>query len=776
MITVEEITEAILLAKGYQAELTEDLLEQQKAGCMDCRDQKDINRIENLVVSLENRLFRLNLGEDTVNIYNCLLLSIANYNEGKLSIDPNSSVPSVIIDVTIISDGKPDGINIFYDDMSGDNGSGGKTTYSNPLWIGWYPQMQTAGVVELFQYRDYNYDVTTGTFTLLIDAESGVTGIYEGGSIRVTDYNKTGDTPPVNVFTYKLVNDSEIDTEYTLQSVVVPLVAGQTIENPIIIGQAIGAQVMDGQTCTYTIYDAEGAVIYTVTIIGEGFINGNAMLANQNQEFIYSDVTYNITITNALNDDITVYYPTMQSQLIPSQETITLTLKYGDIVRIGSDSDFKIDGQIYTTPNEYEYEVIADKNINVVESRININYYGDSLTVGVGTSASKYSYPNQTSKKFEGYTDVTSYVAGFSGQTARWFIDNQLNNQISLWDNTKAQLSIVFFGANDLCQDAGVAADFYDAMTELCQALQNAGSQVIVIPVLSRKDTFAQGIAYANITRRNDFNNWLDLNYSTFSDSIVDRTLANEIYSDNAPDNIYWFRKNDVDGLSAVHMTDLGAFVMAQIVGKAIFDLTGIVVGFNPPSLITDSNWIDTVNSQVQESNTILKTSGYLDWDGVGLWDKKIELVGSGLQATLNVPDIISLGEFSQMIGFSKKIGSFDFPALEYAFYWDNNSVTNNPHYTVYESGTNIFGTRPLPSEPYSLKIELYSDSVKYYVDDEMVREVTFNWDIDFVYVTCCLMVNNGSRVKNATLTGNLLNYNVEEPITPNAPTSGIVD
>ncbi len=88
--------------------------------------------------------------------------------------------------------------------------------------------------------------------------------------------------------TYKLVNNSSINTTYTLSGNQ-NLTAGQTVQNPIIAGQAISANVLDGQQLVYTVYDSGGGVVVTLTQTGSGSINGVPMANGERQEFIYTN-------------------------------------------------------------------------------------------------------------------------------------------------------------------------------------------------------------------------------------------------------------------------------------------------------------------------------------------------------------------------------------------------------------------------------------------------------------------------------------------------------
>jgi len=196
MATQQQIQDAILLGRSYRLELVDDLLSNLKKGC--CGNTSLIAQISGLISSLEHRMEDNIYNLTTSALYTCLLTSIANYSGASLTVDSNASLPN-----TVIEGGgggsdynPPNPINITFDDMSGDDGSGGRTTYTNSEWVGWIPFMQTTGVIQLFDGIDYDYDVTTGSFTLL--PNGNLPALYDGSVIRVTSYAKDGYIPPVN--------------------------------------------------------------------------------------------------------------------------------------------------------------------------------------------------------------------------------------------------------------------------------------------------------------------------------------------------------------------------------------------------------------------------------------------------------------------------------------------------------------------------------------------------------------------------------------------------
>lgn len=193
-MTIEEIQDTILLGQAYTLELTDSLLDEQKKGCSGCKYEGQINQITNLILSLENRISREDLSLSTYKIYNCLLTSIENFS-GSSIIDPNAVVGgiTIIVDGGGSGDDTPDTIDVFYSDMTGDDGNGGRTTYTNTDLIGWIPFIQTIGVSMLYIDDDFTWSSSTGVLELL--PNGNLPAIYDGGTFRITGYKKDGVTP-----------------------------------------------------------------------------------------------------------------------------------------------------------------------------------------------------------------------------------------------------------------------------------------------------------------------------------------------------------------------------------------------------------------------------------------------------------------------------------------------------------------------------------------------------------------------------------------------------
>lgn len=193
-MNIEEIQQTILLSQAYTLELTDKLLEEQKKGCSGCKYESQVNQIINLIVSLENRISRNDLGSDTAKIYDCLLTAIENFS-GSSVIDPNAIVGGITIIVEGGGSGSdmPAPIDVFYSDMTGDDGNGGRTVYTNTDLIGWIPFVQTTGVSMLYIDIDFTWNSSTGVLELL--PNGNLPAIYDGSTFRITGYKRDGDVP-----------------------------------------------------------------------------------------------------------------------------------------------------------------------------------------------------------------------------------------------------------------------------------------------------------------------------------------------------------------------------------------------------------------------------------------------------------------------------------------------------------------------------------------------------------------------------------------------------
>jgi len=253
------------------------------------------------------------------------------------------------------------------------------------------------------------------------------------------------------------------------------------------------------------------------------------------------------------------------------------------------------------------------------EKNIQLLFFGDSITGGIGTTGTGTSqtgdfnkgndYPSKTVDALTtGGLSVTKGVLPFPGQTAAWFNTYALNDGIKLFDyiNYTDIYCVLFFGANDML--GSTDTDFITNLTATSTALKAAGAKVIIVPVLNRKDSFSN----TNFNpRRNAFNTWIAANYATIADAVVDISGHPEMWGDAAPDNATYFNDPDTDGLSKVHPTDAGALIIANCLNATISALaltSSLVVSppdeaadFIAATGITDSTQIAAVNTMVAD-------------------------------------------------------------------------------------------------------------------------------------------------------------------------------
>jgi len=299
-------------------------------------------------------------------------------------------------------------------------------------------------------------------------------------------------------------------------------------------------------------------------------------------------------------------------------------------INVGLDVDIPIGGlkvrvkALGINPVSAELTNTVAFNAVAPEKNIQLVFFGDSITGGIGTTGTGTSetgdfnkgndYPTKTVDALTtSGLSITMGVMPFPGQTSAWFNTNALNDGIKLFDyiNYTDIYSVLFFGANDMLDMTDT--DFITNLTASCNALQAAGAKVIIVPVLNRKDSFS------NINfnpRRNAFNTWIAANYATIADAVVDISGHPEMWGDDAPDNATYFNDPDTDGLSKVHPTDAGALVIANCLATTISALaltSSLVVSppdeaadFIAATGITDSTQIDAINAMV----TDLKAAG----------------------------------------------------------------------------------------------------------------------------------------------------------------------
>lgn len=84
-------------------------------------------------------------------------------------------------------------------------------------------------------------------------------------------------------------NNSASNVDYTSASASGTLLPTESINTPTEPGESVSIDLILGQTCIYTIYNSDGSLYFTHTLIGPGTENGITMTSDQNQEFIISN-------------------------------------------------------------------------------------------------------------------------------------------------------------------------------------------------------------------------------------------------------------------------------------------------------------------------------------------------------------------------------------------------------------------------------------------------------------------------------------------------------
>lgn len=265
MATVLNIQNAIALGDAYSLMLTDELLVEEKKGCLDCCDMSIILSLIELTYMLERRLANNQLDSDTDALYECLLTKLIGYSGSAGSVNPNASIPNTIIDVTVISDGKPNPFDFNYSQMetADQDADGGRYTYINPLLDGWNPMLQDG--TRLF-YRinpvtgqPENYDMYKGGIIKFRPNNA----IYESQSIRADNFQPY-DAPPLPPAIAKALidNRSSFDVLYNdnFTGSVTLLSGQQFFKNPIINGQSLVVRYPPNTTFTLSVYNANGTI------------------------------------------------------------------------------------------------------------------------------------------------------------------------------------------------------------------------------------------------------------------------------------------------------------------------------------------------------------------------------------------------------------------------------------------------------------------------------------------------------------------------------------
>lgn len=188
-------------------------------------------------------------------------------------------------------------------------------------------------------------------------------------------------------------------------------------------------------------------------------------------------------------------------------------------------------------------------------------FIGDSLTKGIGTTQIPLSYPYQTANLLN---NIDFEVFGYPGISAHEYYKDHIHNLIISF--RRDITAIVFLGANDLTE---LPVDkVYNDIVNVHHFLNEKNVKTITVPVLNRKDRFAKQPEFDR--NRLTLNTLLKTNYKTFSAGFVSPDKAQQIYASEAPENDIYFKKKDSDGLSGVHLTDVGAAILARAVAEEI--------------------------------------------------------------------------------------------------------------------------------------------------------------------------------------------------------------
>lgn len=250
----------------------------------------------------------------------------------------------------------------------------------------------------------------------------------------------------------------------------------------------------------------------------------------------------------------------------------------------GNSDSLNITLSIPSLPAFSNYSVLQQISaVPAVVRKYQLFFIGDSITAGVGTTGAGSSasgiydgpgsYPAQTLGLLPGTLNFpappfTAYRA-FPGQISQWYIDNDLQTTIGLFDkdNYTDIYCIVYWGSNDLA--GGVtAAGLLTNVQAITAALQAAGAKVLIMPVLNRFDSAVPG---GIEPQRTTYNN--SLFASSFSDGIIDISIYPNIYAVNAPNNATYFAAPDLDGTSKLHPTNAGAAYLAQGAATSLITL-----------------------------------------------------------------------------------------------------------------------------------------------------------------------------------------------------------
>lgn len=205
--------------------------------------------------------------------------------------------------------------------------------------------------------------------------------------------------------------------------------------------------------------------------------------------------------------------------------------------------------------NSSNYNILDTFGV-VINAKTNfIVFDGDSLTFGTSLDPSSIPYPTQclSSLNYRGYN---SGVPGATSADVLVNVTTEIDAKMDIKCNR--QYAVLWIGANDLTT-ATTAATIESNIQSWCTGRKATGAKVIICTITPRT-----GLTGPQETKRTDVNTWLNANFSTFADGIVD--LAADSRLSNASNLTYY----DSGG---THMTLAGYGVVAQLVTAKILAL-----------------------------------------------------------------------------------------------------------------------------------------------------------------------------------------------------------
>lgn len=219
--------------------------------------------------------------------------------------------------------------------------------------------------------------------------------------------------------------------------------------------------------------------------------------------------------------------------------------------------------------------------ISSMKSKSKIIYIGDSITFGIGTTGYGTSgtnivptgvdlcYPMQSFSALNN-SNLDYFKSGNPGSTAKMFNTNgKLASALTQVNQSKYKKTIVpiFFGANDIVAYNDASAILSDIIATHT-AFRNLGCKTIAITPMNRKDN-GKNVE----STRQALKSLILSQGSSFCDFVVDLSAQPLLDDINAPDNSTYFKMNDVDNLSYVHLTDEGARLLSIEINKGIISL-----------------------------------------------------------------------------------------------------------------------------------------------------------------------------------------------------------